>query len=84
VLVQVVAAQRNAALKPVDRAREQELSVDPELRAKLELPLRGELRAAQDREPGRLPGREKLGRDEACLDGLADPDPVRDQEPRGV
>ena len=61
--------------------RQQKLRVDAELVPELALPLRGQLRRAQHRQPLRVAGGQQLGGDQSRLDRLADTDAVGDQQP---
>ena len=77
-------ADPEAALQPACGRGEHELGVDVELVAQLGLPLLGEVRRAEHREPLRVPWSSSSRAISAGLDRLADPDVVGDQQPDGV
>ena len=77
-------AERQVALQALDGARQHELRLDMELLGKLALPLLGQVRRAQHGDAADLGAVEQLAGDEACLDGLADPDVVGDEHAHRV
>ena len=77
-------AERQVALQALDGARQHELRLDMELLGKLALPLLGQVRRTQHGDAADLGAVEQLAGDEACLDGLADPDVVGDEHAHRV
>jgi hypothetical protein len=73
-----------APLKPIDRARQDQFSLDVEFLGQLALPLFGELGGTENRQPPGLTTIEELAGDEARFDGLPNSHVVGDQQPDGI
>ena len=73
-------ADPGVALQPCHRPRQDELCIDVELIEQFRLPLLGQVRRAEHRQPLDLRSVEQLPRQEASLDRLPDPNVIGDQD----